>query len=163
MTKIFQTCSLTTLLDHPEFLEGEFWYRKNYAADQLVFLEGEIGREIYVILSGKVSVCTHVKISDDRLMLSGLCELFDGEEFAHSCFFDDEPHSATVKTVSPSQLAIVDAAKLKQFIDDHPEIGFLLLLHWIKIILPRLRESNKRFSSLFSWGLKAHKMDSLIE
>lgn len=162
MTKVFQSCSLKTLLDHPEFLEGKFWYRKNYDADQLVFLEGETGGEIYVILNGKVSVCTHVKISEDRVMLSGLCELYDGEEFAHSCFFDDEPHSATVKTVSPCQLAIIDVAKLKQFIDDHPEIGYLLLFHWIKIILPRLRQSNKRFSSLFSWGLRAHKIDSLI-
>ena len=95
-------------------------------------------------------------------MLSGLCELFDGEEFAHSCFFDDEPHCATVKTVSSCQLAVIDAAKLKQFLDLHPEIGFLLLFHWMKIILPRLRQSNKRFSSLFSWGLKAHQIDSLI-
>jgi len=150
MTEKLQSCSLTTLLDHPEFLEGEIWYRKNYDADQLVLVEGETGREIYVILNGKVSVCTQVKISEDSHILSGLCELFDGEEFAHSCFFDDEPHSATVKTVSPCQLAIIDAAKLKQFLDDHPDIGFLLLFHWMKIILPRLRQSNKRFSSLFS-------------
>ena len=162
MAEALQSCSLTTLLDHPEFLEGEFWYRKNYDADQHVFLEGETGREIYVILNGKVSVCTHVKVSEDRHIVSGLCELFDGEEFAHSCFFDDEPHCATVKTVSPCKLAIIDAAKLKQFLDDHPEIGFLLLYHWMKIILPRLRQSNKRFSSLFSWGIKAHQIDSLI-
>jgi CRP-like cAMP-binding protein len=163
MTETLQSCSLTTLLDHPGFLEGEFWYRKNYDADQLVFLEGEIGSEIYVILNGKVSVCAQVRVSDDRHMQSGLCELFDGEEFAHSCFFDNEPHSATVKTVSPCQLAVIDAEKLKQFLYDHPEIGFLLLFHWMKIILPRLRQSNKRFSSLFSWGLKAHQIDSLIQ
>ena len=162
MTEKLQSCSLTTLLDHPEFLESEIWYRKNYDADQLVLLEGDTGREIYVILNGKVSVCTQVKVSEDSHILSGLCELFDGEEFAHPCFFDDEPHSATVKTVSPCQLAIIDAAKLKQFLDDNPEIGFLLLFHWMKIILPRLRQSNKRFSSLFSWGLKAHQIDSLI-
>ncbi|MGZ8897927.1 MAG: Crp/Fnr family transcriptional regulator [Halobacteriota archaeon] len=162
MTEIPQSCSLTTLLDHPEFLEGKFWNRKNYDADQFVFLEGETGREIYVILNGKVSVCTQVKVSEDSHIMSGLCELFDGEEFAHSCFFDDEPHSATVKTVSPCQLAIIDVAKLKQFLDDHPDIGFLLLFHWMKIILPRLRQSNKRFSSLFSWGLKAHQIDSLF-
>jgi CRP-like cAMP-binding protein len=32
-------------------------------------------------------------------------------------FFDDEQHSATIKAVSPSQLAIIDATKLKQFLD----------------------------------------------
>jgi len=163
MTEPLKSYSLTTLLGHPGFVEDEYWYRKNYAADQLVILEGETGREIYAILNGKVSVCTQVKVSEDRHINSGLCELFDGEEFAHSCFFDDEPHSATVKTVSDCQLAVIDAAKLKIFLEEHTDIGFLVLFHWMKTILPCLRQSNKRFSSLFSWGIKAHQIDTLIE
>lgn len=154
--------TLKSLLEHPEFVEGDYWHRKTYDADQIVFVEGEIGKEMYVILSGKVSVCTRVEISENRQMLSGLCELLDDDEFAHSCFFDDEPHSATIKTVSPSQLAIIDATKLKQFLDRHPELGYQLLTHWLSIILPRIREGNKRLASLFSWGLKAHDIDSIF-
>lgn len=154
--------SLKSLLEHPEFSEGEFWRRQHFKPDELVIVEGEKGHEIYVILSGNVSVCTQVKISDDRHMLSGLCELFDGEEFAHSCFFDDHPHCATVKAITPCELAAIKADKLKQFLDDHPELGFRLLFHWIKIMLPRIRQSNKRFASLFSWGLKAYQIDSAI-
>ena len=157
-----QPYTLKTLLEHPEFIEEECWYRKNYDSEQLVIIEGEKGNEIYVILNGKVSVCTNVQISETRNMLSGLCELFDGEEFAHSCFFDNEPHSATVKTITPCELAIIDVTKLKQFLEIHPEIGFPLLFHWIKIILPRIRQGNKRFSTLFSWGLKAHKINTSI-
>jgi CRP/FNR family cyclic AMP-dependent transcriptional regulator len=157
-----QTCSLKSLLEHPEFLEGQLWERKNYGANQLVIVEGEKGNEIYVILEGKVSVCTNVRISEDRQMLSGLCELFEGHEFAHSCFFDDEPHCASIKTITPCQLAIIDAIKLKRFLDQNPEIGFHLLFHWMGILLPRLRQSNKRISNLFSWGLKVHQIDSLL-
>lgn len=151
--------SLKSLINHPEFLEGECWYKKNYDPDELVIVEGEVGSEIYAILSGKVSVCTQVQISESRHMLSGLCELFDGEEFAHSCFFDDEPHSATVKTITYCELAVIDAAKLNTFLQSHPEIGFNLLYFWISLMLPRIRQGNKRFSSLFSWGLKAHQLD----
>lgn len=53
MTETLQSCSLTTLLDHPGFLEGEFWYRKNYDADQLVFLEGETGAKSMSSLTAK--------------------------------------------------------------------------------------------------------------
>jgi CRP-like cAMP-binding protein len=154
--------TLKTLLVHPAFSEGEYWSIKDYAADQIVFEEGGKGKEMYVILSGVVSVCTNVEISENRRMRSGICELFDGDEFAHSCFFDDEPHSATIKTVSPCQLAVIDALKLKSFLDKHPEIGYQLLTHWMKLILPRIRQGNKRLSSLFSWGLKAHDIDSLF-
>ena len=162
MSESHQACSLKKLLDHPEFSEGEFWCRNHYNPEQLVIVEGDIGKEIYVIISGKVSVCTNVIISENRRILSGLCELFDGEEFAHSCFFDNEPHCATVKTVSACELAVIDANKLKAFLHSHPDIGFSLLYHWVSLMLPRIRQGNKRFSSLFSWGLKAHQLDSTI-
>lgn len=77
-------------------------------------------------------------------------------------FFDDEQHSATIKAVSPSQLAIIDATKLKQFLDSQPEIGYQLLTHWLSNILPSIRQGNKRLASLFSWGLKAHDIDSIF-
>ena len=159
MAENLQTYTLKTLLDHPEFIEGEFWCRENFDADQYVFLEGEKGNDIYVILDGQVAVCANVKISEDRQIHSGLCELFEGEEFAHFCFFDDEPHCASVKTISPCQLASIDAAKLKVFLNNHPDIGFQLLCHWMQIVIPWLRQSNKRFSTVFSWGLKVHNID----
>ncbi|HSN23566.1 MAG TPA: cyclic nucleotide-binding domain-containing protein [Methylomicrobium sp.] len=162
MFESLEPCSLKSLLDHPEFIEDQFWQREHFDANQLVIVEGEMGNKMYVILEGKVSVCTNVQVSENRQMLSGLCELFEGQEFAHSCFFEDEPHSATVKTITPCQMAIIDAAKLKHFLDQNPEIGFKLLFHWMRMLLPRLRQSNKRFSSLFSWGLKAHQIDSLL-
>lgn len=162
MSNIYSPLSLKNLLEYPEFIEGKFWSRKRYLPEQLVIVEGEIGKEIFVILSGNVSVCTQVQIADDRHMQSGLCELFDGEEFSHSCFFDDHPHCATVKTLTHCELGVIEVDKLKQFLDDYPELGFRLLFHWMKIMLPRIRQSNKRFSSLFSWGLKAYHIDSAI-
>lgn len=162
MTESVSLYTLKSLLEHPEFSKGDYWYEQDYDANQVVFLEGDKGRNIYVILTGQVSVCTRVVLSENQQMLSGLCELFDGDEFAHSCFFDDEPHSATVKTVTECRLAVIDAVKLKQFLDNNPELGYRLLTHWIGIILPRIRQGNKRLSSLFSWGLKAHDIDSLF-
>ncbi len=154
--------SLKSLLDHPGFAEGEFWVRRSYRPEELVIIEGEKGKEIFVILEGRVTVCTNVQISSDRHMVSGLCELFDGEEFSHSCFFDDEPHCATVKATAACELAVIDAAKLQQFLRINPELGFRLLYHWFSIMLPRIRQSNKRFSNLLSWGIKAYQIDSSI-
>jgi CRP/FNR family transcriptional regulator, cyclic AMP receptor protein len=151
--------SLKDLLSHPEFLEGEHWRKAHYNANNLVIVEGEVNKDIFVVLQGALMVCTDVELSENRHMLSGLCELFDGEEFAQSCFFDDEPHCATVKTLTESDLAVIDAGKLKLFLNQHPDIGYQILYHWIEQLLPRFRKSNKRISSLFSWGLKAHKID----
>ena len=154
--------SLKDLLDHPQFIEGDAWRRAQFDTNEVVIVEGENNNEIYVVLNGKLMVCTDVKISENRHMLSGLCELFDGEEFAHSCFFNDEPHSATVKAMTTCELAVIDARKLKLFLDKNPDIGYQVLYHWLELLLPQFRQGNKRISNLFSWGLKAHKIDQEI-
>lgn len=151
--------SLKDLLSHPKFIEDEHWRRAHYVEQELIIVEGERNKDIYVVLKGSLMVCTDVKLSETRHILSGLCELFDGEEFAQSCFFDDEPHCATVKALSDSELAVIDAEKLKLFLNQHPDIGYQVLYHWVEMLLPRIRKSNQRISSLFSWGLKAHKID----
>ena len=159
-TKDFR--SLKDLLLHPDFLEGEHWRQAHYDAHELIIVEGEVNKDIYVVLKGSLMVCTDVKLSESRHITSGLCELFDGEEFAQSCFFDDEPHCASVKALSDSELAVIDAKKLKLFLNQHPHIGYQILYHWVEMLLPRFRKSNQRISSLFSWGLKAHKIDHEI-
>jgi CRP-like cAMP-binding protein len=159
---MFEECSYQTLKDllgHPSFIEGEVWRNAKYDTNELVIVEGETNNEIFVVLKGSLMVCTDVRISENRTMLSGLCELFDGEEFAHSCFFDDEPHCATVKAITACELAVIDADELKLFLKAHPEIGFRILYHWIEKLLPRYRQGNKRIASLFSWGLKVHGID----
>lgn len=151
--------SLKDLLSHPEFLEGDYWRQARFNAHEMIIVEGEVNKDIYVVLKGSLMVCTDVQLSENRHMLSGLCELFDGEEFAQSCFFDDEPHCATVKALSDCELAVIDAGKLKHFLNQHSDIGYQILYHWVEMLLPRFRTSNQRISSLFSWGLKAHKID----
>jgi len=151
--------SLKDLLSHPEFLEGHYWRPARYNAEDLIIVEGQVSKDIYVVLQGSLMVCTNVQLSDTRHITSGLCELFDGEEFAQSCFFDDEPHCATVKALSDCELAVIDAGKLKLFLHRNPDIGYQILFHWVEMLLPRIRKSNQRISNLFSWGLKAHKID----
>jgi len=124
-----------------------------------VIREGERNHEVYVVLSGSLMVCTDVEVSGSVHLSSGLCELFDGEEFALSCFFDDQPHSASVKTLSECELAVVDAGKLKVFLNQHPDLGYQILFHWLQCLLPRLRMDNRRIATLLGWGLKAHRID----
>jgi CRP-like cAMP-binding protein len=155
--------TLKQLLTHPEFTEGQYWCRARYAGGELVIREGQRNHEVYVVLSGSLMVCTDVEVSDTVHLSSGLCELFDGEEFALSCFFDDQPHSATVKTLSECELAVVDAGKLKVFLNQHPDLGYQILFHWLQCLLPRLRMDNRRIATLLGWGLKAHRIDGELK
>lgn len=155
--------TLKDLLGHPQFHEGVHWRRAQYPTGAIVIREGERNRELYVVLSGSLMVCTDVEVAGHVHLKSGLCELFEGEEFALSCFFGDQPHSATVKVLGACELAVVDAGGLKQFLSRHPEIGYPILYHWLECLLPRLRLDNRRISTLLGWGLKAYRIDAELE
>jgi len=155
--------NLKELLDHPGFGEGDAWRRVSYDANKFVIIEGENSKNIYVVLSGTLMVCTDVMVSESTHMRPGLCELFGGEEFALSCFFDNDPHCATVKTLTACNLAVIDAVKLNSFLESNPAIGYRILYHWIESLLPCLRRSNKRINSLFTWGLKVHGIDQVLD
>ncbi len=159
MSETHQYSTLKNLLTHPEFLENINWWNQKYDTNQTVITEGKTLQQIYEILTGSVMVYTDVEISSGGRISPGLCELSEGEEFGHFCFFDDQPYCATVKTTSPCELAVVDAGKLKKFFNDHPEIGYSVIQYWMKMLLPQMRQGNKRIASLFSWGLKAHNID----
>jgi len=161
MENRYQT--LKQLLDHPEFTEGHYWGRTCFDPGQVVIREGECNSEIYVVLKGSLMVCTDVEITESVHLNSGLCELFDGEEFSLSCFFDHEPHSASVKTLSECELAVLDAGRLRVFFAHHPDIGYQILNHWVQCLLPRLRRDNRRIATLLSWGLKVHHIDTELK
>ena len=155
--------NLKDLLDHPEFQEGLYWFRARYGQGEVILQEGERSQGIYVVLAGSVMVCTDVEVSDSVRLKSGLCELFQGEEFGLSCFFDDKPHSATVKSLDSCELAVIDPGKLKVFLRRYPEIGYQVLFHWMRCLLPRLRADNRRISTLLGWGLKAYRIDADLD
>lgn len=159
MSETHQYLTLKDLLGHPKFVENKNWWSQQYDTNQEIIVEGEALQQIYLILTGTLMVSTDVEVSGGSRISPGLCELSAGEEFGHFCFFDDQPQCATVKATSPCELVVVDAEKLKQFFNDHPEIGYSVIQHWMKMLLPRLRQGNKRIASLFSWGLKAHNID----
>lgn len=158
MLKEQQYQTLKSLLDHPEFCEDIHWQIKHYDANKTILVEGGTHQKIFVVIKGSLLVSTDIEMNNGNRFSPGLCTLKEGEEFGHFCFFDNQPHCATVKTSSDCELAIVDVLKLKSFFEKHPEIGYFIIQSWMAALLPRLREGNKRITNLLGWGLKAHKI-----
>ncbi len=159
MSKLQQYYTLKNLLNHNEFVENIHWKTKQFDVNQTIIVEGDSHQQIFVVLDGCLMVSGDMEMAGGKRMSPGLYKLNKGEEFGHFCFFDDQPHCATVKTITSCKLAIVDVQKLKIFFEKHPEIGYLIIQSWMAALLPRLREGNKRIVNLLGWGLKAHNID----
>jgi CRP-like cAMP-binding protein len=150
---------LHALLEAPDFPEGTAWQRRRFAANEVIVREGEQAKDVYVILEGSVRVTGTVEVDPERRMHPGFCDLSAGQVFGELCLFDRAPRSATVAAVSDCEIAVVDGETLLRFIDTHPERGYFVLRHIIQTLVDRLREANRRFVSVFTWGLKAHRID----
>jgi hypothetical protein len=70
--------------------------------------------------------------------------------------------SATVEGLNQGQLIEIDANRLNQWMDRHPEVGLKTLREFYGALISRLRKANQRVESLLAWGLRVHGIDKHI-
>lgn len=150
---------LRALLDSPDFPEGQRWRRREFQAGELILREGDLAPDLYVILEGSVRVTGTVAVEGQRVVHPAFCDLGPGEMFGELCLFDDQPRSASVSAVTDCAVAVVPGQGLMAFLDAHPERGYPVLKSIIHTLVDRLRTANRRFVSVFAWGLRAHRID----
>ena len=147
------------LLGHPDFREGVLWRTRRLPPNHMVFAAGDHGREVFLILNGRVRVVGNVDLDEQRQVHPGFSELGEGQLFGELPLFDGEARSATVVTLSECELAVMDGDRLMVFLDSHPDLGYPLFKELIHSMVGRLRQANNRVFSLFAWGLKVRGID----
>jgi CRP-like cAMP-binding protein len=81
--------------------------------NQQLFVKGDIGTSMYVIVSGLV----RVHIGDQTIV-----ELSEGEIVGELAAVDPEPRSASVSAIEPSTLYQIEQSTLQNLMANHPEI-----------------------------------------
>ena len=72
---------------------------KDYKDGSIIFEENSIGKEMYIIMSGKVKI-----IKEKGTVETILATLEEGEFFGEMSLFDNNPRSATVKAIGNVKL-----------------------------------------------------------
>lgn len=150
--------AFNSLLDHPEFREGQLWDRKRFPAGETLFEQGDEGQEIYIVLSGTVRVVGDVVLDEGQRIHPGVCDLEEGAIFGEMPLFDQQPRSASVVAITDCELAVIDNQALLDFFELHPAAGYTAMCELWSIQVGRLRRTNKKLFSLFAWGLKIHQI-----
>ncbi|AFY65620.1 Crp/Fnr family transcriptional regulator [Geitlerinema sp. PCC 7407] len=96
-----------------------------------IFTEGEEGRSLYIVVSGRV----RVHIADREL-----AQLSEGTPFGEMALFDAEPRSASITTLEPCECLVLTQQQLYDAIYETPGIA----INIIKILSRRVRELNRR-------------------
>jgi CRP/FNR family cyclic AMP-dependent transcriptional regulator len=96
--------------------------------DALVIHEGDVADALYVILWGKVKVF----LKDPSGAEVVLDTKGPGQYFGEM-MLDDQPRSASVATLEPSQFAVISRTDFKAFLLSHPEVSLQVIRNLIRV------------------------------
>ncbi len=105
-----------------------------------VFVEGEQGDTLYIVLSGKVKVGR--RSADGRENL--LSVMGPADMFGELSLFDPGPRTATATVLIDASLASLAHPSLRPWLTDRPEIAEQLL----RVLARRLRRTNDALADL---------------
>ncbi|HEY9889001.1 MAG TPA: Crp/Fnr family transcriptional regulator [Candidatus Obscuribacterales bacterium] len=94
-----------------------------------IFAEGQEGRALYIVVSGRVSV--HSRGQE-------LAQLDQGACFGEMSLFDAEPRSASITTLESCDCLMLTQQQLYEAIDETPGIA----INIIRLLSRRIRELN---------------------
>jgi len=112
-------------------------FRQRYKKSQVIFEQGSIGSEMYLIHSGKVLLSVRRNEAEE----SALVVLNPGDFFGEMALVDDSPRSATASAMEDNtELIVIDRARFLFMVRQQPEFA-LSLMH---TLCQRLRRMDKR-------------------
>ena len=107
---------------------------------QPVFLQGDPGDEMYLLVEGRVRICCE-SLSGREITLDLLT---DGGFFGEMALLDGEPRSATAMAETSGQLLVLRRADFQSFLNSCPNAAVSLLA----FLSRRLRAANDKIQDL---------------
>lgn len=112
----------------------------NFRRGHTVFVEGEPGDLMYIIVTGKVKIGRRTRDGRENL----LAVLGPSDVFGELSVFDSGPRTSTVTAVTAVSTLSMDRDALRTWMRAHPEIGEQLL----RVLARRLRDTNDNLADL---------------
>ena len=147
------------IIQDPEFPEGEAWHRRSFEANEIILREGDEERTMYLVESGGLRVSGRVTLEDDRHIQPGLADLGAGDLFGEFSLFETHARTASVVAIDTGSLVAIDCVRLSDYLEQRPDVGYLVLKRLFMVLIDRLSRANERVEHLFAWGLKMHGID----
>jgi CRP/FNR family transcriptional regulator, cyclic AMP receptor protein len=97
----------------------------SFPANHAVFRQGEEGRSLYIVVSGRVKV----HIGDKKL-----AEVDKGKYFGEMAVFDTQPRSASATTLEPCDCLELTQEQLYDAIEETPEIAVNIIRELSRLI-----------------------------
>jgi len=103
---------------------------RRFKVGDVLFKEGDISKEIFLIREGRVRINKKGK---------WVADLKAGDFVGEMGVLDRQPRSATAETIENTVVSVLESNKLQEKLEEEPMVGLL-----VKTLIKRLRETDRR-------------------
>ncbi len=150
--ELLSSIEILSSLTAPE-LESLYFHMniEEYSEGDTLFNEGESGENMYIILSGSVSIS--VNTPDGEVL--EIAEITQGNFFGEMSIFDRVVRSATCSPKCNTKVLSLGASDFFEFINNKPLAGSRIMQKMLNITTRRLQNTGTFLSDMVTWGEEA--------
>jgi serine/threonine protein phosphatase PrpC len=112
---------------------------RRFPADAVVFEEGDVGGEVYLLIAGEVVVSKEG---------SPIASLGPGSTFGEMAMLDEPGRSATVVTLVDTEMMVITRQAFFTMLRSHPLLAVKVLWNLLLGVSANLRRTNERIAEL---------------
>jgi len=112
-------------------------HARTYKPGEVVFIEGDIGRALFILESGAVEL-TRRDAAGKQVHLH---TLKPGEFFGEMALLESLPRTATATATETSRLHLLYRTKLDSLLESSPRIGITIMSYLARLLSSRLRRA----------------------
>ncbi|MBI5555917.1 MAG: cyclic nucleotide-binding domain-containing protein [Elusimicrobia bacterium] len=111
-------------------------YSRKYEAAEIICPEQELGKALFIIMSGEVAITRQSGTRREDKIIS---RLKSGDFFGEMALLEEKPRSATATALTDGELYIIYKANFDSMIEKDPKIGLMVIKNIAVILSARLR------------------------
>jgi len=111
---------------------------RHYAKGESIFIKGDVGSELFVVLEGEIRV--HLDHEGREVTLA---RLGPSSVLGEMAVFDDQPRSAGAQASETTTVRVLRRDRLHALVHEHPEV----LIEFVKNLSQRIRVMNEQLES----------------
>lgn len=135
-----------------EILE-KFFKLKTYNAGDQVAVSGEVNKELYIVLFGKILSTLKIPGSIDRKHV----EYNKGDAFGELSIFGNKPLIDSYTSSEKSGLLVIEEKDFLELIETMPECSIKLISNLLSRTIIQFRKSSSFLADVVEWGEKASR------
>ena len=129
-------------------------FSKSFDKGNIIFSEGQFGREMYIILEGEVEIFRTIDNKEKTLAI-----LKSGDIFGEMSIIDKFPRSASAIAKTNVNLLVINGILFIKLLDTNPEFSQKV----IKMLINRIRNTNDIVLNLYNKDRDSRLISALNE